>query len=241
MRSPRPGPRPESGSGGGRSQGPRRLYAFDDRDRVCAIALLPLALVSDGERGLPSSRLLSHSPLPASVDPAELLWEFHPSAVAEPGGLVGMGVRRAIGEGPFLPGEVVAIRGAARLDWDLGERSLIVRDLLEIHFHELRTESGNEPETLPPLSAQDAGQLVMTAYGEALGLIVGGSGYRAVAVPVRAYLLQHGLKLADPADFDRRDTSQKRLGRLEHDVDSLFDELGTTPPYPFGDPLEEAA
>jgi hypothetical protein len=204
-------------------------------------ALDPASIPKQTGLCIPSTRILSLRPLPAVHALRHLLWDFHPVAAAEPAALIGLGVRRVSTEDQLLPGEVIAIRGAAELVCRATDHSVIVRDLIEVRFHDERREPGCGPEHLPPLSADDAGAVIVSAYGEAIGLVVGGSGYRAAVAPVGPFLAEHELQLVNATLFDRRGVAEKRRRQLDLEVTSLVEDFATTSPYPFGDPLDEAA
>ncbi|HEX8626071.1 MAG TPA: hypothetical protein VF782_13480 [Allosphingosinicella sp.] len=90
----------------------------------------------------------------------------------------------------MLIGVVTAIRGSVR--FRLGDRRLIVRDLIELRFDEKACWRGASFDA-PPLAPEDAGALVTTDEGQIVGLLVGGAGYLGYAAPVEPFLRENGL------------------------------------------------
>ena len=126
--------------------------------------------------------------------------------------LLGEGVYRLRADGLESPGQITALHGAVRLRDPAGGPGAVYADIVEVTFDEFRAVQPDieaPRDRMPALSGDDAGTLVVTPEHAAVGIIIGGSGYRALLVPIWPYLTAHGLTLgaAKPDDqgaFDER-------------------------------------
>jgi hypothetical protein len=219
---------------------PLPFFARDAAGGIVAIRALPFdaLLAAAGAAGVPldNDRLLTHEPLPPRHDPS--VWDLHPSRVADPAALLRLGVRRVASNAVNHAGEIWAIRGAAVLHGPLDGAAVVVRDTIEVLFHETRRRDGLHLEELPPLARTDAGRPVVSAFGHAVGLLVGGSGYTGLVCPIEPYLREHRLTLIDPGEFAERESDEQRRQELNLRIDSFVEDLATTSPYPHSDTLE---
>jgi hypothetical protein len=87
------------------------------------------------------------------------------------------------------PGRVTALRGAVRLKFGGAEGVVIATNLIEIALDAITFDKLQQPE----LSRRDAGALVTTSNFLAAGLLIAGSGYRGIVVPLAPYFAAHGL------------------------------------------------
>jgi hypothetical protein len=191
-------------------------------------------------RTIPSAWLFTKVPLPPDQSLAKLVWRQQPARVASQSQLLGLRVRRVLSRERSAPGEIVALRGAARLHDPAKDSISIVSGLVEIAFHPARQEPGSVRTRLPILGAGDRGRLVVSDENEAVGLILGGSKHRAIVAPLDHFMREEGLELVNAAEFDERAPGVRNLERLEMGAHSLFEEFATGPRLSLGD-LESAA
>lgn len=221
-----------------------RLYARDSSGAQFVIGGPDLAGAAHHAavegRTVPSAWLFTKLPLPPDQSLAKLVWRQQPAKVASHSQLLGLRVRRVISRERSAPGEIVALRGAARLHDPVKDSISIVSGLVEIAFHPARQEPGSARIKLPVLGVGDRGRLVVSDENEVVGLILGGGKYRAIVAPLDLFLRDEGLELVNPAEFDERAPAVRHLERLEMGVHSLLEEFATGPRLSLGD-LESAA
>ena len=103
----------------------------------------------------------------------------------------------------------IQLRRALRLRHPDSQKPFVCTDVIEVTFDQTRVSGPEVDRTrnkMPPLGAMDAGSLVVTRDGTAVGIIVAGREHQALVAPLRPFLERHGLTLgASPAlmqEFD---------------------------------------
>lgn len=112
-----------------------------------------------------------------------------------------------------VPGTVVALRGAVRLNRN--NKYLIARDLIEVEFErKLPPQWVGEERTgeTPALEAGDAGAIVTTQDGYVIGVLIAGGGHTGYVIPVKAFLEKENLKVKQIENAE--DFKMKSIGAL---------------------------
>lgn len=149
--------------------------------------------------------------------------------------VLGLSVKRITKDGRELPGRVTALRGVVELI-DVDRQRRACTGLIEVEFDQflpppLEGKAAHGRAPTPTLQSDDAGALVISWDGSAIGIIVGGSKRRAFVAPLKPFIDYHKLTIGIKRNTNRVAQERDRGNELlQRGTQTYLEELARETP-----------